>query len=352
MDHLKLTVDKLSVEAISNLVADDSCGAISVFVGTTRDNFEGKKVVRLEYEAYEPMALKAMKSICDEIRSKWPEVHGLAIYHRLGAVACGEASLVVAVSSAHRGAALAATAHCVERLKASAPVWKREHYAGDLEPRWKENPECPFQSLPQRSPSPPETAQTLESSADRNLVQINVSNEELQQRILNFMERKREQVNVSNVIDFMGAPGAGDADTCARVRTQLVKRNDSKGHLKIRKVHNEWGPQTVRGAAGAAGAWCAGPEGGVGALPEGVAERLQEAERFLNLAPVGRDVYRRLKQVEDRIAQLQAVSPEYAHFWKLNREPAEVKQESVEYLFSAEDIATKIELLEKQAAAQ
>lgn len=61
---------------------------------------------------------------------------------RLGAVACGEASLVVAVSSAHRGPALAAAAHCLERLKASAPVWKREHYAGDLAPHWKENPEC------------------------------------------------------------------------------------------------------------------------------------------------------------------------------------------------------------------
>ncbi|XP_013135464.1 PREDICTED: molybdopterin synthase catalytic subunit 2, partial [Papilio polytes] len=247
MDHLKLTEDKLSVEAISELVGDSSCGAISVFIGTTRDNFEGKKVVKLEYEAYEAMALKAFKDICNELRGRWPAVHGIAIYHRLGAVACGEASLVVAVSSAHRGPALAAAAHCLERLKASAPVWKREHYAGDLAPHWKENPECSPTLPPHRSPSP-SPPRSPDNTTDTNLIQINVSNEELQQRIQNFIERKRAQVDLSNIVDFI--PGCGesdaqaqDADTCARVRTQFVKRSDSKGHLKIRRVHNEWGPQ-------------------------------------------------------------------------------------------------------------
>ncbi|XP_014355864.2 molybdopterin synthase catalytic subunit [Papilio machaon] len=353
MDHLKLTEDKLSVESISELVGDSSCGAISVFIGTTRDNFEGKKVVKLEYEAYEAMALKAFKDICNEIRSKWPAVHGIAIYHRLGAVACREASLVVAVSSAHRGPALAAAAHCVDRLKASAPVWKREHYAGDHAPLWKENPECSPPPPPHRSPcpSPPHSP---DDTTDRNLVQINVSNEELQQRIQNFIERKRAQVDLSNIVDFI--PGhceseTQDADTCARVRTQFVKRSDSKGHLKIRKVHNEWGPQLSRGAGGTGReAGGAGREEG-GALPGGVAERLRAAEEFLSVAPVGRDVYRRLKQVEDRIAELQAISPEYAHFWKLKSEPAEASPEAAECAFSADDIARKIEQLERQAAA-
>ncbi|CAH2044648.1 unnamed protein product, partial [Iphiclides podalirius] len=400
MDHLKLTFDKLSVEYISDLVLDNSCGAISVFVGTTRDNFEGKKVVKLEYEAYEPMALKAMKSICDEIRSKWPAVHGIAIYHRLGAVACREASVVVAVSSPRRAEATAAAAHCVDRLKATVPVWKREHYAGGHQPQWKENQECPSQQSPQRSPSPhiPETA------TDRNLIQINVSNEELQQRIQNFIERKRDQVNVSNIADFI--PGhceseTQDTETCARVRTQFVKRSDSKGHLKsklsiieeqsrfnfvvsilwfwsmgggilppshikviatnmyrrekgepmrgITNVRSPQGAQRVGPADGArGGGWW---RWGGGALPGAVAERLRAAEGALGVAPVGSDVYRRLKAVEDRLAHLHALSPEYAHFWNVKQDSTEVKQESAEYVYSAEDIARKIEQLEKQASA-
>ncbi|CAK1583992.1 unnamed protein product [Parnassius mnemosyne] len=347
MDHLKLTVDKLSVEAVSDLVVDDSCGAISVFVGTTRDNFEDKKVVKLEYEAYEPMALKAMKSICDEIRSKWPAVHGIAIYHRLGEVPCREASLVVAVSSPHRQDSLQATAFCVDQLKANVPVWKRELYAGDHAPVWKENPECASQQSPQKPPTPQKTPENV---ADKNMVQINVSNEELQQRIQHFIERKREQVNISNIVDFI--PGYSesemqDSETCARVRTQFVRRSDSKSHLKIRKVYNEWGPQTVRGMGE-----CGGDgDGERGGLPEGVAERLRAAEQFVNVTPVGRDVYSRLKAVEERISHLLAVSPEYAHFWKVKQESADVKQESMDYVFSADDITRKIELLEKQAAS-
>ncbi|CAG5004137.1 unnamed protein product [Parnassius apollo] len=348
MDHLKLTVDKLSVEAVSDLVVDDSCGAISVFVGTTRDNFEGKKVVKLEYEAYEPMALKAMKSICDEIRSKWPVVHGIAIYHRLGEVPCREASLVVAVSSPHRLDSLQATAFCVDQLKANVPVWKRELYAGDHAPVWKENPECASQQSSQKPPTPQKAP---ENTSDRNIVQINVSNEELQQRIQNFIERKREQVNISNIVDFI--PGFSesetqDSETCARVRTQFVRRSDSKSHLKIRKVYNEWGPQTVRNV-GEPGEGEGDSEGG--GLPAGVAERLRAAEQFVSAAPVGRDVYRRLKAVEERITHLLAISPEYAHFWKVKRESADIKQENMEYVFSADDISKKIELLEKQTAS-
>lgn len=82
MDHLKLTHHGLSVEEISELVKSASCGAISVFIGTTRDNFEGKTVVTLEYEAYESMALKVLKDICAKIREQWPGIENIAIYHR------------------------------------------------------------------------------------------------------------------------------------------------------------------------------------------------------------------------------------------------------------------------------
>lgn len=82
MNHLKLTREKLSVEAVTELAASAKCGAISVFVGTTRDSFEEKTVVNLEYEAYENMALKALEEICREIREKWAEVENIAISHR------------------------------------------------------------------------------------------------------------------------------------------------------------------------------------------------------------------------------------------------------------------------------
>lgn len=82
MDHLKLTNDKLSVDEVMEIVKSPKCGAVSLFVGTTRDNFEDKKVVRLEYEVYESMAYKAMKKICVELRDKWKEVENIAIYHR------------------------------------------------------------------------------------------------------------------------------------------------------------------------------------------------------------------------------------------------------------------------------
>ncbi|XP_063387463.1 molybdopterin synthase catalytic subunit [Cydia fagiglandana] len=334
MDHLKLTVDKLSVDAVSELVVDDSCGAVSIFVGTTRDNFEGKKVLRLEYEAYEPMALKAMKAICDEVRSKWSAVHSIAIYHRLGNVPTREASVIIAVSSPHRRDSLDAVSLCIELLKAKVPVWKREVYA-DAAPAWKENRECAWSThhTNNSDPTPPSPPETV----DKNLIQINVSTEELQKRIQNFIERKREQVNISNIHDFIpGVEESETEDTCARVRTQFMKRSDSKGHLKIRKVHNEWGPQTVSSPPQPA------------PLPGAIAERVLNIEKFLNMGPVAPDIYRRLKEMEDRIAQLQAISPEYADFWKTQKDCNEREQKpTVDFIYSADDIARKIEQLEK-----
>lgn len=82
MNYLKLTQEKLEVDQITELVTSPDCGAISIFVGTTRDNFDGKNVIELEYEAYEPMALKVMEALCNEIRQKWTQIKNIAIYHR------------------------------------------------------------------------------------------------------------------------------------------------------------------------------------------------------------------------------------------------------------------------------
>ena len=101
-DIIVITPDPLDVGAISASVTDHSTGATSLFVGTTRDNFQGKVVVRLEYEAYEPMAKKEIAKICQELRQKWPGVHKIAVHHRLGLVEVKEASIVIAISSPHR----------------------------------------------------------------------------------------------------------------------------------------------------------------------------------------------------------------------------------------------------------
>ena len=102
MDLVHITNNRLDVAAISASVTDPGTGATSLFVGTTRDNFQGKKVLRLEYEAYEGMARKELDKLCQEVRSKWPGVHKIAIHHRLGVVEVTEASVVIAVSSPHR----------------------------------------------------------------------------------------------------------------------------------------------------------------------------------------------------------------------------------------------------------
>lgn len=81
-DNLELTYDKLSLDRVNDLVKSNKCGAISIFVGTTRDNFDGKEVIKLEYEAYKPMALKCMKTLCEQVRQKYPSVVNIVIHHR------------------------------------------------------------------------------------------------------------------------------------------------------------------------------------------------------------------------------------------------------------------------------
>lgn len=140
MDHISLTYEQLSTDEAQRLVACSSTGATSMFIGTTRDCFEGKAVERLEYEAYVPMAEKELKKICDRIRDKWSVKH-ICIMHRLGVVPLLEASVIIAISSVHRKESLEAVQFCIDSLKESAPIWKKEIYSeGDSS--WKANREC------------------------------------------------------------------------------------------------------------------------------------------------------------------------------------------------------------------
>lgn len=137
---LELTYAPLDVAACTDFVTLPTTGATSLFIGTTRDNFGGKCVTRLEYEGYAPMALREMGAVCASARARWA-LPRIAILHRLGVVPVRDASVVIAVSSAHRHDALVAVQYLIDTLKARVPVWKKEWYADDTG-AWKANAEA------------------------------------------------------------------------------------------------------------------------------------------------------------------------------------------------------------------
>ncbi len=106
-------------------VADPGLGGVVTFTGRVRDHSHGKDVVRLEYEAYRPMAEKVLREIGDEITARWPGTR-VAILHRVGTLAIGEVAVAIAVAGAHRAEAFEGCRHAIERLKADVPIWKRE----------------------------------------------------------------------------------------------------------------------------------------------------------------------------------------------------------------------------------
>ncbi|XP_076657361.1 molybdenum cofactor synthesis 2B [Halictus rubicundus] len=339
-DIVKLQHEELNIGEIINLAVSPNCGAISNFIGITRDNFENKNVLKLEYEAYEPMALKEMKSICTKIRSQW-NVHHIVIYHRLGEVPVSKASVVIAISSPHREESLRAVEYAINTLKASVPIWKKEVY-DTHETQWKENRECAWSNLPEDAiPVLNETEETVIESIDvqevedeeeeeeeeenvfnveidPSLVQIRATNEELNHRIASFIERKRQQVNMVNVQEFCYHRDQDEEheDSCARVDAILIRRKDSKSHVKVHRVLNTWGPQTVdqsflRKAA------ISGTSQTSTSCTTVLNDRISTTERILGInRPVPKDVYERLKNIEDRILYLESTSPEYKDFWK------------------------------------
>jgi molybdopterin synthase catalytic subunit len=149
--HVRVHGGKLDLGALAALVASPRAGAVVTFSGTTRDSFEGKRVVSLEYEAYVGMAEKKLREIAVNVREKWPDVIHIAVEHKVGNCPIGESSVVIAVSSPHRATALDSARFCLDQLKALVPIWKKEVYAGAAA-TWKENAE--FFAGPGRSASP------------------------------------------------------------------------------------------------------------------------------------------------------------------------------------------------------
>lgn len=121
----------LPVEAASGWVVRPGCGAVVVFSGTARDHSEGRPGVhRLEYEAYEQQVVPRLDAVAAAARARWPSLGRLALLHRVGEVAVGEAAVVVAVSAPHRHDAFDAARFAIDTLKSTVPIWKREDWAG------------------------------------------------------------------------------------------------------------------------------------------------------------------------------------------------------------------------------
>ena len=122
-----LTRDPLDPEALTATVRDAANGGVVTFLGTVRNNTDGRQVLYLEYEAYEDMAEKVLARIAQEVTERWGGgiVH-TSIAHRFGRMEIGDISLVVAVASPHRAEAFAACQYVVDRIKQDVPIWKKE----------------------------------------------------------------------------------------------------------------------------------------------------------------------------------------------------------------------------------
>ncbi len=125
MIDIQLTENILNPDDALKAVSDPSAGGTTVFVGTVRNMTKGKKVVKLEFEGYAPMAKKEMKKIAEQVVLKWNALH-VSIHHRTGILDVGEIPVVIAVSTPHRKAAFEACEYAIDTLKETVPIWKKE----------------------------------------------------------------------------------------------------------------------------------------------------------------------------------------------------------------------------------
>jgi molybdopterin synthase catalytic subunit len=130
----RVTTEPLSVQAVNDLVKRPTDGAVVTFDGIVRNNFAGRPVHYLEYEAYAAMAEQKLAEIGEEMRRKFA-VGEIAIVHRIGRLEIGESSIVIAVAAPHRHAAFEACAYAMDRIKEEVPIWKKEFFT-DGEDHW------------------------------------------------------------------------------------------------------------------------------------------------------------------------------------------------------------------------
>jgi len=155
--RFRVTQEPLDPQRLANLVRRDESGALALFYGVVRNNSQGRRVLYLEYDAYPSMAVKKMRQVAEEARSRW-DITDMAIHHRIGRLEVGETSLLVAVSAPHRREAFEACHYAVDRIKEIVPVWKKEVWEGgeswvEGHPVAAAGPGEPGSSGPARRPS-------------------------------------------------------------------------------------------------------------------------------------------------------------------------------------------------------
>jgi len=125
-----ITPEPLDLEALVLVVSEGGGhGAVVSFLGTVRNENMARRVTHLEYEAYEPLAIRALQQILKEAGERWPTVR-LAVHHRVGRLEVGETSVAIAAASAHRSEAFAVCRYAIERIKQIMPIWKHEFFEG------------------------------------------------------------------------------------------------------------------------------------------------------------------------------------------------------------------------------
>jgi molybdopterin synthase catalytic subunit len=131
MALVAVTRDPLDLQALTAAIAKEASGdgAVAGFTGLVRDHNQGRRVRFLEYEAYEPLAVRALELIVTEAREMWPDAR-LGMHHRIGRIEIGEASIIIVAASPHRAQAFAACRYAIERVKQIVPIWKHEHFEG------------------------------------------------------------------------------------------------------------------------------------------------------------------------------------------------------------------------------
>jgi len=129
LDNFRISFAPLCLQEVYQLADDGANGAIVLMSGTVREQTDGKPVIYLDYQAYEPMAIEVFRQIAGQIRQTWPDTNRVVIHHRTGKLQIGEISVLVAVGCPHRGEAFAACRYAIDTLKHNAPIWKKEYWS-------------------------------------------------------------------------------------------------------------------------------------------------------------------------------------------------------------------------------
>ena len=128
-DIFEITRDPIDKRELEQRLLTGAAGAVVTFDGTVRNQTGGRPVIKLQYEAYPPMAVKEMRKVGAEMRERWPDIASLGIVHRFGELEVTESSVVIVVTSPHRKVAFEACHYAIDRVKQTVPIWKKEIFA-------------------------------------------------------------------------------------------------------------------------------------------------------------------------------------------------------------------------------